>query len=79
METGIIKPGVLASIAPINVIAEVKSVEKHHQALVQGLPGDNIGFSIDNVSGKNIRRGYVAGDSTNDPPKEAKTFTAQVC
>lgn len=45
---------------------------------LQALPGDNVGFNVKNVSVKEIRRGMVAGDSKNDPPKEAKNFTAQV-
>lgn len=32
-----------------------------------------------NVSVKELRRGYVAGDSKNSPPKGASDFTAQVC
>ena len=57
---------------------EVKSVEMHHEQLVEGLPGDNVGFNVKNVSVKEIRRGNVAGDSKNDPPKGADSFTAQV-
>ena len=45
---------------------------------LKALPGDNVGFNVKNVSVKEIRRGMVAGDSKNDPPKEAKNFTAQV-
>merc|ERR1712179_209426 len=41
-------------------------------------PGDNVGFNVKNVSVKEIKRGNVAGDSKNDPPKGAKCFTAQV-
>merc|ERR1712000_106969 len=37
-----------------------------------------MGFNVKNVSVKELRRGYVAGDSKNDPPKKASTFTAQV-
>ncbi|MGH0192620.1 UNVERIFIED_CONTAM: hypothetical protein FKN15_020129 [Acipenser sinensis] len=50
----------------------------HHETLVEALPGDNVGFNIKNVSVKDIRRGNVAGDSKNDPPMEAGSFTAQV-
>ena len=57
---------------------QVKSVEMHHEALVEALPGDNVGFNVKNVSVKELRRGYVAGDSKNDPPKEVRTFNAQV-
>jgi len=60
------------------VTTEVKSVEMHHESLPQATPGDNVGFNVKNVSVKEIRRGNVAGDSKNDPPKETATFTAQV-
>ena len=40
--------------------------------------GDNVGFNVKNISVKDIRRGNVAGDSKNDPPKEAGSFTSQV-
>merc|ERR1712062_935966 len=78
VETGVIKPGMLVTFAPANVTTEVKSVEMHHEALPEALPGDNVGFNVKNVSVKDIRRGNVAGDSKNDPPKGTKSFFAQV-
>ncbi|XP_059155903.1 elongation factor 1-alpha [Physella acuta] len=78
VETGIIKPGMVVTFAPTNVTTEVKSVEMHHEALPEATPGDNVGFNIKNVSVKEIRRGNVAGDSKNDPPKATKQFHAQV-
>ena len=60
------------------MLQQVKSVEMHHEALSEALPGDNVGFNVKSVSIKEIRRGFVAGDSKNDPPKEAKRFHAQV-
>lgn len=51
----------------------------HHEALSEALPGDNVGFNVKNVSIKEVRRGFVAGDSKNDPPQGAERFTAQVC
>jgi elongation factor 1-alpha len=51
----------------------------HHETLTEALPGDNVGFNVKNVSVKEIKRGMVAGDNKNDPPQEAKNFTAQVC
>jgi elongation factor 1-alpha len=78
VETGIIKPGMVVTFAPANVTTEVKSVEMHHEQLSQGLPGDNVGFNVKNVSVKEVRRGNVAGDSKNDPPKAATSFNAQV-
>ncbi|VDO72312.1 unnamed protein product, partial [Onchocerca flexuosa] len=78
VETGILKPGMLVTFAPQNLTTEVKSVEMHHEALQEALPGDNVGFNVKNVSIKEIRRGSVASDSKNDPAKETKQFTAQV-
>merc|ERR1711973_258053 len=78
VETGLIKPGMVVTFAPVNVTTEVKSIEMHHESLQEAGPGDNVGFNVKNVSVKDIRRGNVASDSKNDPAKEAKTFTAQV-
>ena len=68
----------LVTFAPANLTTEVKSVEMHHEALTEAVPGDNVGFNVKNVSVKEIRRGMVAGDSKNDPPKQVDNFTAQV-
>jgi len=78
VETGILKPGMVVTFAPPLITTEVKSVEMHHESLSEALPGDNVGFNIKNVSVKEIKRGNVAGDSKNDPPKGAKNFYAQV-
>jgi len=78
VETGILKPGMVVTFAPASITTEVKSVEMHHESLLEGLPGDNVGFNVKNVSVKDIKRGNVCGDSKNDPPKGATNFTAQV-
>merc|ERR1712108_74688 len=78
VETGLIKAGMVVTFAPAAVTTEVKSVEMHHETLDAGLPGDNVGFNIKNVSVKDIRRGNVCSDSKSDPAKEARTFDAQV-
>merc|ERR1712080_558942 len=78
VETGIIKAGMVVTFAPAGFTTEVKSVEMHHEQLVEGVPGDNVGFNVKNVSVKEIRRGNVCGDSKNDPPKGCDSFTAQV-
>lgn len=69
METGVIKPGMVVTFAPVNLTTEVKSVEMHHESLEEAGPGDNVGFNVKNVSVKDVKRGYVCGDSKNDPPK----------
>jgi len=78
VETGIIKAGMVVTFAPAGVTTEVKSVEMHHEQLVEGLPGDNVGFNVKNVSVEEIRRGNVCGDSKNDPPCGCASFNAQV-
>nr|UGN13538.1 elongation factor 1-alpha [Wobblia pacifica] len=78
VETGILKPGMSVTFAPAGLSTEVKSVEMHHTEMPQAVPGDNVGFNIKNISVKQIRRGNVAGDSKNDPPKKTVNFTAQV-
>ena len=78
VETGVLKPGMVVTFAPSGITTEVKSVEMHHEQLVEAVPGDNVGFNIKNVAVKDIRRGFVAGDSKNDPPIECAQFNAQV-
>ena len=71
------QPGMLVTFAPSGLTTEVKSVEMHHEALPEATPGDNVGFNVKNVSVKELKRGFVASDSKNDPAKEATEFTAQ--
>merc|ERR1712136_383538 len=68
----------VATFAPGGVTTEVKSVEMHHESLTEGVPGDNVGFNVKNVSVKDIKRGMVCSDSKNDPAKQAASFKAQV-
>lgn len=78
VETGILKPGMKVSFAPANVETEVKSVEMHHESIPEAIPGDNVGFNVKGLSVKDIKRGYVCGDSKSDPPREVESFLAQV-
>jgi elongation factor 1-alpha len=78
VETGVLKPGMTVVFAPTELSSEVKSIEMHHEALPEAVPGDNIGFNVKGISTKEIKRGFVAGDVKRDPPKECETFLAQV-
>merc|ERR1711956_188004 len=78
VETGVIKPGIVAMFAPVGIIAEIKSVEMHHESLAQANPGDNVGFNVKNVALKDLRRGFVASDSKKDPASGVSEFEAQV-
>ena len=68
VETGVLKPVMVVTFAPVNVTTEAKSVEMHHEALSEALPGDNVGFNVKNVSVKDVRHGNVVGDSNNIHP-----------
>merc|ERR1712183_531120 len=78
VETGIIKPGIVVTFAPVGLQTEVKSVEMHHETLPEAVPGDNVGFNVKNVSVKELRRGFVCSDSKRDPAQGTESFNAQV-
>lgn len=78
VETGILKPGMVVTFAPVGLQTEVKSVEMHHEQMPEAVPGDNVGFNVKNVAVKELKRGYVASDSKNDPAIGCANFTAQV-
>jgi elongation factor 1-alpha len=78
VETGIMKPGDVVVFAPAGVTTEVKSIEMHHESLPEATPGDNVGFNVKNISVKDVKRGFVCGNTKADPPKGCDFFTAQV-
>ena len=78
VETGLLKPGMVLTFAPLGITTECKSVEMHHESLTEAEPGDNVGFNVKNLSVKDLRRGFVASDSKNDPAKDTANFLAQV-
>jgi len=78
VETGILKPGMNVCFAPVGLVTDVKSVEMHHEALTEAVPGDNVGFNCKNISVKDVKRGFVASNNAEDPAKGCETFSAQV-
>jgi elongation factor 1-alpha len=78
VQTGIIKTGMMVTFAPSIINTEVKSVQMHCQALAEAKSGDNVGLNVENISVKDIKRGYVVGDTHNCPPKKCENFDAQV-
>ncbi|MGD1060478.1 MAG: translation elongation factor EF-1 subunit alpha [Methanomassiliicoccales archaeon] len=77
VECGILKPDMKIIFMPSNKVGEVKSIEMHHEAIPQAVPGDNVGFNVRGIAKNDIKRGDVAGPVEN-PPMVAKTFTAQI-
>jgi elongation factor 1-alpha len=78
VETGQLKAGMVCCFAPPGHTTEVKSVEMHHEVVDAAFPGDNVGFNIKGLSVKDIKRGFVASDSKNDPAADTEMFLAQV-
>merc|ERR1712226_599882 len=78
VETGVLKPAMVVRFTPSNLTSECKSVEMHHEQLQQAIPGDNVGFSVRNISVKDIKRGYVCSNDKEDPARECTDFLAQV-
>jgi elongation factor 1-alpha len=78
VETGTLRIGDKVVFAPSEIKAtEVKTIEQHHVELKEALPGNNIGFTVKNVSVKDLRRGMVCGHEKN-PPQDIKKFHAQI-
>ncbi|OBS71637.1 hypothetical protein A6R68_13785 [Neotoma lepida] len=76
--TGVLKPAIMITFAPVSVTAEEKSAETNQEALTEALPGDNVGFNVKNMSVKDVRHDNTAGNSIWDPPMKAAGFTAQM-
>ena len=77
VETGVMKPNMKVVFQPADKQGEIKSIEMHHEALPQALPGDNVGFNVRGVGKNDIKRGDVLGTPDN-PPSVARTFDAQI-
>ncbi|MDR0911165.1 MAG: translation elongation factor EF-1 subunit alpha [Methanobrevibacter sp.] len=77
VETGLMKKADNVIFEPAGASGEVKSIEMHHEMFDQAEPGDNIGFNVRGVGKNDIRRGDVAGH-TSDAPTVAKQFDAQI-
>jgi elongation factor 1-alpha len=76
VETGILKPNMMIQFAPSGHITEVIALESRSSDITEAIPGYNMGFSIKNLTTKDIQRGDVAGDLKNDPPKGCEDFLA---
>ncbi len=77
VESGIIKPNDKIIFMPSGKIADVKSVEMHHEQMPQAIAGDNIGFNVRGLGKDDVGRGDVAGHVSH-PPTVAEEFTAQI-
>lgn len=76
VETGVLKAGMVITFAPKGCSAECKSVEMHHEEVPEATPGNNVGFNVKGLSVKDIKRGFVASDSKNDPASDTENFVS---
>jgi elongation factor 1-alpha len=53
----------IATFGPMSISTEIKSVEMHHESVAEATPGDNVGFNVRNLAVKDLKRGFVCGDS----------------
>ncbi|WMV33301.1 hypothetical protein MTR67_026686 [Solanum verrucosum] len=53
-------PGIVANFGPTGLTSEVKSVEMHHEALQEALPGENVGFNVKNAIVKDLKLGLLS-------------------
>jgi elongation factor 1-alpha len=77
VETGKLKVGEKIIFMPGGKTGEVKSIEMHHEAVLEAQPGDNVGFNVRGIDKNDIRRGEVAGPASN-PPTVVESFTAKI-
>ncbi len=77
VETGKLKVGDKVIFLPSGKSGEVKSIEMHHEAVTEALPGDNVGFNVRGIDKNDIRRGDVVGP-TSSPPTVVDSFTANI-
>ena len=78
VQTGVLNVGVIVAFAPIDNSAECNSIEKHFEAVREATAGDIVGFNLIRFNYREIKRGFVAGDSNNDPPMDTESFIAFV-
>ena len=77
IESGVLYVGQEVIVMPSGVQTKVKMIEAHHQSLQQAVLGDNVGFSLENISKGDVGTGYVVGD-VEHPPTVASKIRARV-
>ncbi|HUS78488.1 MAG TPA: translation elongation factor EF-1 subunit alpha [Patescibacteria group bacterium] len=77
VETGVLKMDQTVVFMPSGERGEVKSIETHYTRMNEAGPGDNIGFNVKGIPRDKIKRGDVAG-ATSDIPKVAKAFNGRI-
>jgi len=77
VETGIMKTNTPITFAPSGKESIVKSIEMHHEKILEAPPGFNVGFNV-KLKVNEVKRGQIVGNTNDKPPKEVESFLAQV-
>lgn len=77
VETGTLRPGMKLVFVPSYTIAQVRSIEMHHEVIEEATRGNSVGFCVD-VAMKELRRGMVGSAADDSPARECSSFLAQV-
>lgn len=78
VETGILKPRMQITFGPTGITTEVKAIETSLSGLSEASPGYNVGFSCKDLQFEDVKRGYVASNTREDPCKPVDTFQAHI-
>lgn len=81
VSTGVIKPGMVVSVQPTGVVAEVKTLEIHKQSRTQVLSGENCGVALKAPTKGNtslIKPGHVFSDTKNTPVEIFEAARAKI-
>ncbi|KNE56431.1 translation elongation factor EF-1, subunit alpha [Allomyces macrogynus ATCC 38327] len=89
IESGMLRVGMRVRFAPGGVEGTVQTIERDSSSSPPGHtvtdpnvagPGENVGFSVSDVSVRDIRRGYVASSAAadQDPAYEAASLTVSM-
>ena len=77
IETGTLNMNDEVIFMPTGEKGRINSIETHYSRMNNAGAGDNIGFNVKGVPRDKVKRGDVAGH-TSDPPKVAKAFKGRI-
>ncbi|KAG9134537.1 hypothetical protein Leryth_000871 [Lithospermum erythrorhizon] len=76
VETGVIKPGMVVTFGPTGLTTEVKSVEMHHEALVEALPGVSWGSMLRMLQSRISSVVMLSTQDDSTKPMVVETFAS---
>lgn len=81
VSSGVMRPGMVVSVQPADVVAEIKTLEVHKTPRSEVLSGENCGVALKAVSKGNITQikpGHVMSDMKNTPAVICEAARAKV-